>query len=182
MNCICAEPIGHRDAPQDVEWRRVEDFPGYWVSEAGHVWGPRGMLSAHVGAYGKARVSMYIGFPERERKVRMGDVHRLVARAFLPGWGPRRRLRFKDGNPWNCALDNLEWAPIKTRTPQPSCVPNDARAAKYAALKSSGLSAAQAGRVAGVSRNAILGVLWRRAQREKRASASLVPSQQPHAS
>lgn len=109
MNCLCPEPIGHRDAPQHCEWRRIEfqdhlDFNNrFWVSSDGDVWGPYGLMSQHLKSDFKA-VVFNVG-----KRQRSYYVHRLVARAFLPDWRPNRFTNFVDGDKFNCRADNLEW-------------------------------------------------------------------------
>jgi hypothetical protein len=108
MNCLCPEPIGHRDAPQTCEWRRITAprFEGrYWVSSDGDVWGTTGLMAQ----------SLKNGFKAVCLSRTDGDgtgsfhVHRLVARAFLPDYAKGRQIRFHDGDKWNCRADNLRW-------------------------------------------------------------------------
>lgn len=127
MNCICPEPIGHRDAPQHCEWRRVPlDWSAgrYWVSSDGDAWGPHGLLAQFLKDTGRMAVTVYTATGQ----IRNVEVHRLVAAAFLPDWRPFRQTRFADGNPLNCRADNIIWL-----EPQPESV----RYAAYRARKKS---------------------------------------------
>ena len=88
------------------KWRRVEDFPDYWVSRDGYVVGPRRKLRPTVIRNGYARVCLHAaGRPRRQALV-----HVLVAELFL---GPKPvgdyQVNHIDGDRLHNAVANLEY-------------------------------------------------------------------------
>lgn len=105
-------------------WKDIEGYEGlYQVSNLGRVrsldhyvtmkdrWGGimqrlhKGqMLQPGIGTEGYSYVNLYtdgVVHPER--------VHRLVARAFVPGWFEGADVNHKDEDKQNNRMDNLEW-------------------------------------------------------------------------
>ncbi|GAA1064725.1 HNH endonuclease [Streptomyces asiaticus] len=88
------------------QWREVEGFPGYFVSDAGRVFGKRGkVLRPGVCSRGYSRVILM-----RDRKRVAQSVHRLVLRAFV-GQAPDDAPygAHLNGNPRDNRLRNLKW-------------------------------------------------------------------------
>lgn len=112
MNVLTQEPIGHRDAPQKCDWRRVPGCDPYWVSDAGDVWGQYGLLASHDNAGYRSVQLMHGG------KRRRFNVARLVAVAFLPLPACKLEVGYQDGDRWNCAVSNLFWKPRPARKMQ----------------------------------------------------------------
>lgn len=87
-----------------TEWRDIEAFPGYKVSDDGRVMGKRGEMTRAVNDSGYYILGLYRG---RERI--NCRVHVLVAETFI---GPRPEgmvVRHLDGNPLNNTPQNLAW-------------------------------------------------------------------------
>lgn len=92
-----------------AEWRRVEGFPAYEVSDDGLVRNRHGeILKPEAGPRGHLRVTLYEGSREAKQRV---FVHRLVLMAFV-GAPPDGRgdCAHWDGNPVNNSVGNLRWA------------------------------------------------------------------------
>ena len=108
------------------EWKDVLGFDGnYQVSSFGNVRSldkevrtsirhskarkVRGrVLKPHVKSHGYYAVSL-----PKNGKWHATEVHRLVARAFLPNPDKKKTVNHKDGNKLNNHVENLEWASYK---------------------------------------------------------------------
>lgn len=106
------------------EWRDIQNFPGYQVSNEGRVrsynkvtytnrhgfrqWQDRIIRQKvhHKDRY--ARVSLW-----RNGKDYTVLVHRLVAEAFVPTDNSRLTVNHKDGNKANNTAENLEWMTLQ---------------------------------------------------------------------
>lgn len=96
------------DYYMDERWLPICDFPGYWVSNRGRVYGPG------RGKHGKFLKLVYQGGYYKVTLTRKGlkvdrRVNRLVAQAFKEN--PRKvpLVMHKDNDPTNNHIDNLEW-------------------------------------------------------------------------
>lgn len=88
---------------QKEEWRTIEDYPKYSVSDLGRV-KKRLMLKPTASKEGY----MVIGLTNEEGRKRH-SVHRLVAAAFLEKPEGQNIVSHLDGNGLNNKLDNLVW-------------------------------------------------------------------------
>jgi hypothetical protein len=90
-----------------AEVRPIPGFPGYAVSAAGDVYGPRRLRRASIGTKGYAYVSV-----RRPGKVRPGKLW--VHLAVLAAWvGPKpegQEARHLNGRQLDNRVENLEWA------------------------------------------------------------------------
>ena len=87
------------------EWRVIEESPTYLVSNKGRVKNPgtgRILKPSISGKYPKVNLIIGNGYATRA-------IHRLVAKAFVPGEAPGLIVNHKDGNKLNAASTNLEW-------------------------------------------------------------------------
>lgn len=103
-----------------VEWRAVQDFPDYEISNDGRLrswrWrcdGKGGRRSAPLECRGSPHPKGYTFFTLRKpglpgRYVR--TAHRLVAGAFIPNPDALPDVAHNDGNPRNGRADNLRWS------------------------------------------------------------------------
>lgn len=88
----------------DEQWKYVEGFPNYLVSDQGRVNGPRGDLTQRVDRKGYRSVSLW-----RDGKSHRRATQRLVAEAFI---GPRPAgcvVRHRDGDNAHNAATNLRY-------------------------------------------------------------------------
>ena len=84
-------------------WKEIEGFDGYFVSNTGHVKGENGMLKET-----RAKNRIQIGI-KKDGKWGRYDLHRLVAKAFLPNPYGLNTVNHKDRDCYNNHVDNLEW-------------------------------------------------------------------------
>lgn len=89
-------------------WRKIENYPMYSVSDKGRVWNDRddreiaGCLDR---SNGYLVVNLYNEFGHHKVAV-----HRLVANAFIPNPENKRTVNHIDCNKTNNDISNLEWA------------------------------------------------------------------------
>lgn len=95
--------------PEDDVWVPISGFPGYYISETGHVWGP--------GRYGEGKLlkptpdrggHLYVTLVNETGRHRY-FVHRLVAETFITNRHNHPMVRHYDDCPWNNTVENLEW-------------------------------------------------------------------------
>lgn len=93
------------------EWRPIEGYEGYEVSNYGRVksvnWRRTGkvkIMSPSIDSKGYKRVKLY-----KKGKYEMFVVHRLVAQAFIPNPEDLPIVNHKDECPGNDCVWNLEW-------------------------------------------------------------------------
>lgn len=90
------------------QWRTVPGFPKYEVSDAGHVRGPRGVMTPRMHPRGWLRVNL-----QRNGGRRTFLIHRLMLEAFV---GPRpngMECRHLNGCKTDNRLTNLCWGTTK---------------------------------------------------------------------
>lgn len=93
------------------EWRQVEEFPDYEVSELGEI---RNIQTQHHnGTYNNGSDVLQVSM-RRAGRPYIRAVHRVVAEAFLdPHPEGGRFVPFHIDRDWmNCAADNLQWKPL----------------------------------------------------------------------
>ena len=91
------------------EWRDIEGFPWYAVSNTGRVVNVRSnreLTPCVDRSNGYAVVNLY----DETGKPRRKYLHRLMAEAFLPNPDNKRTINHIDCNKSNNTLDNIEWA------------------------------------------------------------------------
>lgn len=87
------------------QWKPIEGFPGYYVSDRGRVFGKSGKILSHeIMKKGYHRVGVFKG-----GKIHHKMVHRLVAEAFIENPNNCPQVNHIDGNKDNNTVDNLEW-------------------------------------------------------------------------
>ena len=107
------EPSVNEEWRKIEEWKTIEAFPNYAVSNLGRV---KRILTCTGKPIEDRVLSPYIGW-RGARMVNLSDkgrhhslrIARLVATAFLPNPDRRRVVLHKDGDILNDRLDNLQW-------------------------------------------------------------------------
>lgn len=91
------------------EWRTIEEFPEYEISSWGNIRNkktPNKLLS--LNRSGRKRNYYSVMFSVNNKQTRR-NVHRLVAKAFIPNPNNLPEVNHKDENGLNNRVDNLEW-------------------------------------------------------------------------
>jgi hypothetical protein len=97
------------------EWRNINDFNGYEISNFGNVRGKdrfSGKRSSIVKGKELKQIVNKRGYPEtrfRKNGTHFRVIHRLVAKAFIPNPDNKSQVNHIDGNKLNNRVDNLEW-------------------------------------------------------------------------
>jgi hypothetical protein len=90
------------------EWKDIEGFPGYRISNTGRVWSNKLMRCLNIPESndkdGYLRIGLWIN---NERWTH--SVHRLVACEFIPNPEMKPTVNHKDKNKHNNHFSNLEW-------------------------------------------------------------------------
>lgn len=89
------------------EWRPVEEFPGYLVSNTGVIVRKNSRRPIRPSVVG-SRGALQVCFSDRGRK-QTRLVHRVVAEAFLTGFRHHRQIYHLDGDPTNNHVLNLRF-------------------------------------------------------------------------
>lgn len=116
------------------EWKPIEDFPGYEVSDQGRIRNARTeyVLSQYPNGRGRIQVVLY-----RDGRNNARAVHQLVAKAFLYPAPEGTIPMHLDGDVTNNAVSNLDYKPllfVMARTRQMKrTVPKDSRRIRHVA-------------------------------------------------
>ena len=86
------------------EWKRIEEFPNYYISNTGKVKGYNFIKSTFINNCGYECIIFKVG-----NKQNLRLIHRLVAQYFVDGWFEGAQVNHKDENKLNNNSDNLEW-------------------------------------------------------------------------
>lgn len=105
------EPVDY--FADDVEWRPIWGYPGYFVSRYGEVLSMKKentytLLKTWPNQYGHQMLRLKNEFGEK-----CFLVHRLVAEAFLPNLEKLPVVMHKDDDPTNNEVENLKWGTQK---------------------------------------------------------------------
>lgn len=99
----------------EEKWVEVIGYPDYEISNHGRVRSTRRTEEGRIlvpNFVGRDRLYPQVQLFSGERNGSAPDyiyVSRLVAKNYIPGWNGQR-LRYYDGNPSNCAVDNLYYS------------------------------------------------------------------------
>lgn len=88
----------------------IEIVEGYCATEDERIWSTKSnkYISQRIGPNGYYCVNLSIN-----GKCKTFQVHRLIAKAFLPKPSEKNIINHKDGNKLNNRIDNLEWCTSK---------------------------------------------------------------------
>lgn len=106
-NFIYGDDVYSDDYYMDERWKRVRDFPDYWVSDMGRLYSTvtnRFVRGTPTGKCGHIDVSIKYGGERFHRYL-----HRMVAEVFIPNPHDYPIVRHLDDNPYNNCVDNLAW-------------------------------------------------------------------------
>lgn len=93
-------------------WAEVEDFQGYYVSDAGSAMHNGVPLTPHIyNKYGHSQIRMY-----KNGRQYTKDLHRLVAEAFIPNPDNLPLVRHRNGDASDNRVDNLAWGTYAENT------------------------------------------------------------------
>lgn len=101
-----------------TKFRPVPGVPGIWASADGKI-----RLDEYLSAKGvrKERITNGTLVPTGPPLVRYRGTRYSVARLVLAAWGvpmpnvPFPAVAFRDGDPTNCAISNLQWDPARSK-------------------------------------------------------------------
>ncbi len=95
------------------EWKNIEDFPSYEVSNYGEIRNKKTnrILKAWSTERGYPRVDLC-----KDGNKKPYRIHRLVAKHFVPNPQNKTYVNHKDGNKKNNKANNLEWCTAKENT------------------------------------------------------------------
>lgn len=90
-----------------IEWKQIEGFEDYYVSNAGQIKSKNKILKHYVHKQGYA----YLNVKPNGRlgRGKTFRIHRCVAIAFIPNPDNKPEINHKDGNRTNNYVSNLEW-------------------------------------------------------------------------
>lgn len=90
----------------DEEWRAVEGYDGYFISNRGRVKGKRVDIMKQMDHY-KGYKYLFLSHEANQNKKHF--LHRLVAVAFIPNPSNKPFVNHIDCNKTNNNVENLEW-------------------------------------------------------------------------
>jgi hypothetical protein len=100
----------------EEEWKTIEDFPGYEISNFGRCMRKRDGLILKKGKY-KGGTNYYVlaesgkeGIKRTKRRFTSPGI--LVAKAFVANPNGYRQIIYFDGNPTNAFFTNIQWVKI----------------------------------------------------------------------
>ncbi len=89
--------------------KQIDGFPDYYVTRDGQVWSNKnGTLKLRKGTSSK-KGYLYLVL-RNDGAVKNCQVHRLIAKAFIPNPDNLPEVNHKDGDKHNNAVTNLEWS------------------------------------------------------------------------
>lgn len=101
-----------RNTEEIEEWRVIEDYPDYMISNLGRVkslkYGKERILKSNKDKDNYLRVPLH-----KEGKLKVHQIHRLVALHFIPNPNNLPQVNHKDEDPSNNVISNLEWCDAK---------------------------------------------------------------------
>ena len=90
---------------ESEQWRAVEGYPRYEVSNLGRVRKNGKLTPLHRAGKGYLRTTL-----QKDGKQKQDYIHRIVAKAFIPNPENKPTVNHIDGDKDNNRVSNLEWA------------------------------------------------------------------------
>lgn len=94
----------------------IEGFPGYFISRNGSVYsamcGGLRELATRASTHTKGKTRYMQVKMVKDKRSSGAELHRLLAKAFIPNPEGKATVNHIDGNGLNNSLDNLEWATL----------------------------------------------------------------------
>ena len=89
-----------------VEWKKIEGYENYEVSDDGRVKNTktRTVLKGCVNCCGYVKIGL-----TKDKKLKLYQIHRLVALAFIPNPENKQYVRHRDSDNMNNIVSNLYW-------------------------------------------------------------------------
>lgn len=88
------------------EWRPIEEFPGYEVSNIARV---RNNVTGLIKLPSMSKRGYPVVSFKKQGKMYLRTLHRIFAIAWIPNPENKREINHKNGDKCDCSFDNLEW-------------------------------------------------------------------------